>query len=223
MQAAADSAHPASREALARLCQVYWPAIYAFIRSRGQRADTARELTQGFFTQLLEKKSLKAARPERGRFRSFLLASAKHYVTGEWKREHRQKRGGGVSLLPFDFDEVESQLGGEAVERQTPEAVFEKRWAISVLREAMRRLEADMQRAGKGEMFRQLRPLLTAEGKGYKAYARDLEMSESALRVAVHRLRRSLGELLRDEVAQTLSDPALLDEEMRHLRVTLAS
>ena len=225
VRAAADSANPESRDALATLCEAYWPPVYAYVRFRGNDAETSRDLTQGFFTQLLDKKRVKAADPERGRFRSFLLASVKNYLSHERARAATEKRGGDAVTLRLDFDGAESLLGRAATEQETPERLFEKRWAVSVLRRAMERLEQEMEGAGKGEQLRKLRPCLTGEADDtpYKKIADDLGINETAARVAVHRLRRRFGESLRAEVSQTLSDPTLLDEEMSFLLDALRS
>ncbi len=224
VQAAGDSANPEFREALARLCEAYWPPVYAYIRFQGNDPDTSRDLTQGFFTELLDKKRVKAADPARGRFRSFLLASVKNYMSHERARAQTEKRGGGAVTLQLDFDNAESLLGQEAVERQTPEVLFQKRWAVSVLRRAMERLEEEMERTGKRESFRVLKPCLTGEAEiPYKQIATGLGMSEATARVTMHRLRRQLGSRLREEVSQTLSDSTLLDEEMSFLLGVLGS
>ena len=225
VQAAADSHHPAYREALAELCQTYWPAVYAYVRQRGHDLDDAQELTQGYFAQLLGKKSLKAEDPDRGRFRSFVLASVKHYMANEWHRAQRMKRGGDATTLQLDFDSAESMLGQQGIQRLTPEGIFDRRWAISLLRRTMERLEAEMIQAGKGERFRRLKPFLVddADGTPYTELARELESSEGAVKATVHRLRRKFGRLLREEVSQTLTDPALLDREMAHLASVLSA
>ena len=225
VRAAADSANPECREALSSLCRTYWFPVYAYVRFRGNDSEAARELTQGFFAFLLDKKSVKAARPERGRFRTFLLTSVKNYLANERDRALAWKRGAGAPVLSLDFETAESTLKLEPQERETPETIFERRWAVSVLRQAMARLERETQQAEKTELFRQLKPFLVGEGRGrpYSDVAADLEMTEPAVKVAIHRLRRKFGRLLREEVSQTLSDPALLDEEMRFLRGALSS
>ena len=223
VRAAGDSADPGSREALARLCEAYWPPVYAYIRFRGNDPETSRDLTQGFFTELLEKKRVKAADPDRGRFRSFLLASVKNYVSHERARAGAEKRGGGAVTLQLDFDAAESLLGAAAVEHHTPEVLFEKRWAVSVLLRAMERLEDEIERRGKSKTFRLLKPCLTGEAEvSYKKIAADLGVSEPAARALMHRLRRRLGVLLRAEVSETLSDPSVLDDEMSFLLKALS-
>jgi len=225
IQAAADSANPEFREALAELCRIYWSPIYTYIRYRGKDADSAQELTQGFFTRLLEKKYVQDAQEGRGRFRSFLLTSVKHYLANEWDRDQTQKRGGGMTLLQLDFESEESTLIVEPAEQETPETIFERRWAVSALQQTMEKLGSEMEQAGKRKTFQRLKPLLVGEALAtpYREIAADLDMSEGALRVTVHRLRKKFGKLLRQEVSRTLSDPKLLDEEMRFLQGALAS
>ncbi len=220
VRAGGDSADlTLQREALTALCSTYWPPVYAYIRCRGNDVESARDLTQGFFTQLLDKKYVKKADRNRGKFRSFLLTYVKRYLTDEQDRRHARKRGGGLTILQLEFETAESSFRFEPVDRRTPEAIFEKRWALSVVREAVSRLEQEMQRSGKQARFRRLKPWLTGEDQGspYSTLAEDLGMSEQALRVTIHRLRRRLGQLLREEVSSTLSDPVNLDMEMRLL------
>lgn len=225
IQNAADSSNPAFREAMAELCRTYWSPVYTYVRYRGNDAESARELTQGFFAQLLEKKYVQDAQRGRGRFRSFLLTSVQHYLANENDRVQAQKRGGGMTLLQLDFDTVESTLSVEPVEQETPETVFEKRWAASVLKRTMEQLALEMGQAGKQETFRRLRPLLAGEAleTPYREIAAELEITEGAVKVTVHRLRKKFGKLLRQEVSRTLSDPTSLDEEMRFLQGVLAS
>ncbi len=226
VRAGGDSADlTLQREALAALCSTYWSPVHAYIRCRGNDAESARDLTQGFFTQLLEKKYVKKADRDRGKFRSFLLTCVKRYLTDEQDRRHARKRGGGRNILPLEFETAESSLRFEPADRRTPETIFEKRWALSVLRAAVSRLGQGMEGSGKQAQFSRLKPWLTGEGpeSPYRTLAEDLGMSEQALRVTIHRLRRRLGQLLRDEVASTLSDPAQLDAEMRSLFEALES
>jgi RNA polymerase sigma factor (sigma-70 family) len=226
VRAGGDSGNPAlQREALATLCRAYWPPVYAYIRCRGNDVESARDLTQGFFTLLLDKNYVKKADRDRGRFRSFLLTCVKRYLTDVRDRRHARKRGGGLTILPLEFQTEESSFRFEPADRRTPEAIFEKRWALSVVRQAVSRLEQEMQRSGKQGQFRRLKPWLTGEGpeSPYSRLAEDLGMSEQALRVTTHRLRRRLGQLLREEVSSTLSDPAKLNAEMRSLFEALES
>jgi RNA polymerase sigma-70 factor (ECF subfamily) len=221
-----DSADPAlRREALEALCGTYWPPVYDYVRCRGYDAESARDLTQGFFTRLLDKEYLKKADRERGKFRSFLLTCVKRYLSDERDRARAVKRGGGLRILPLEFEAAESSIRCVPADRRSPETIFEKRWAVAVVRQAVSRLEREMERSNKGEQFRRLRPWLTGRGpaSGHRMLAVDLGISEQALRVTIHRLRRRLGHLLREEVASTLSDPAQLDAEMHFLFEALGS
>lgn len=223
--AAGDSANPACREALAQLCKVYWPAVYAFVRRRGNDPDASRDLTQGFFTKLLDKKYLRDLRQDRGRFRSFLLACVKHYLANEWDREQALKRGGGQVFLAIDGDTAESLCRFEPADGRTPETEFEKRWALTLLEQVLSRLEEETHRSDHAERFRLFKPFLTgdASGTSYKQVGDRLDMTESAVKVAVHRLRRRFGTLLREEVGQTVKDPALVEEEIRFLFTSLGA
>ncbi len=216
--AAANSKDPGAQEALASLCHIYWHPIYAYIRRRGYPRENAQDLTQGFFTQLLEKKRLKAARSDRGRFRSFLLASVKNYLANEWDRERAQKRGGGQFGISLDFNGAEA-LWIEPVDPVTPESIFERRWALTTLAQVMDQLRKQMIQSGHEARFVRLRGFLTGEDTGlqYKQAADELKMSEGAVRVAVHRLRHRFGELLRREVARTIQDPKKVEYEIRYL------
>ncbi len=216
--AAANSKDPGAQEALASLCHIYWHPIYAYIRRRGYPREDAQDLTQGFFTQLLEKKRLKAARSDRGRFRSFLLASVKNYLANEWDRERAQKRGGGQFGISLDFNGAEA-LWIEPVDPVTPESIFERRWALTTLAQVMDQLRKQMVQSGHEARFVRLRGFLTGEDTvlQYKQAADELKMGEGAVRVAVHRLRHRFGELLRREVARTIHDPKKVEYEIRYL------
>jgi RNA polymerase sigma-70 factor (ECF subfamily) len=217
--AAADSRHPDYRRALEELCGAYWYPVYAFVRRSGRDPDASQDLTQGFFFQLLEKHTLKAADQERGRFRSFLLAALKFYVSNEQDRARAQKRGGGRAPISLDADTAEKQYRLEPAEEQTPETLFERRWALTLLERVLDGLREELKRSANPERSLRLVGCLTAEGSTgrYKHLAAELEMSESAVKVAVHRMRRRFGELLREEVAQTVRGPEEVDDEIRHL------
>ncbi len=193
--AAGDSANVDSRDALATLCTIYWRPVYSYIRCRGPDADSACDLAQGFFTRLLEKKDLKDARRERGKFRSFLLASVKHYLANEWDRDRALKRGGGKTPIPLDIELGESIYRIEPVDEETPETIYERRWALTLLEHVLVRLADEAERSGDPQRFRRFRPYLTAGGRGapYKQLSGELGMSESAVKVAIHRLRRRFG------------------------------
>ena len=225
VRVAGDSRSPSCRAALEDLCQAYWPPVYAYVRRRGYDTAEAQDLTQGFFAHLLEGKRLKGARPERGRFRSFILASVSNYLANEWDRTQAQKRGGGNVLLAVDFDDVESQYQVEAAGQETPDQAFERRWAITLLHRVMQRLREDTERSGGRERAERLLPFLTEERTSipYSTVAAELGMSESAVKVAIHRLRKRYGAMLRAEVADIVDGPDEIDREIRELFAAVGS
>jgi RNA polymerase sigma factor (sigma-70 family) len=208
-----------SREALARLCELYWYPLYAYVRRWGYDADQAQDLTQEFFARLLEKHYLRAADPARGRFRSFLLASLKHFLSNERDRVSAVKRGGRATVIPLEFENAEGRYSREPPDHETPETVYERRWAMTLLERTLGRLRGEFEKAGKGAVFSRLEGLLTGEQDTlpYVELGAALGMSEGAVKVAVHRLRRRFGALLREEIAETVSDPAQVDDEIREL------
>jgi len=221
-----DSADPILRhEALTTLCRTYWRPVYDYIRCRGNDAESARDLTQGFFTQFLDKEYGKKADRELGKFRSFLLTCVKRYLADERDRVQARKRGGGLTILPLEFETTESSFRHEPADPRTPETIFEKRWAVAVVKQAVLRLEQEMEQSAKQGQFERLRPWLTGRGPAsrYKALAADLGISEQALRVTIHRLRRRLGHLLREEVVSTVTDRKQVDAEMHSLFEALGS
>lgn len=214
---------PASQVALSELCELYWGPLYGYARRHGHSVERAQDLTQAFFMRFLEKGSVKAADPQRGRFRSFLLASFKYFVANERDREAAKKRGGGQVPMAFEFDAAEARYTAEPSHDLTPEALFEQQWASSVIGRAMAALRAECVKAGKEATFDQVKDLLVGEKSegGYAAIAKALDMTEGALKVMIHRLRRRLRELLRLEIAATVSDPSDIDDEIRHLIAVL--
>lgn len=217
MVAAGDSQNPDSRAALADLCQDYWYPLYAYLRQRGYPQEEAEDLVQGFFAQLLEKNYLKAADRERGRFRSFLLTALKNYAANEWDRRTAQKRGGSTPPLSLDFENAEGRYTIEPADERTPEQEYDRGWATAQLEQVLTRMRAE---AGEGdERFALLQGFLTGEADDipYREVAERLDISEGAVKVAVHRLRQRFGAVLREEVARTLADPADVDDELRHL------
>jgi DNA-directed RNA polymerase specialized sigma24 family protein len=212
-----------SRRALALLCQTYWNPVYAFIRRCGHTPDQSQDLTQGFFALLLEKQFLRDVDQQRGRFRSFLLAAVKHFLANEWDRAHALKRGGGHIPVSIDLLEAESWYGPAAVEATTPERIFERRWALSVLEHVMTRLRVEYSAMGKAEQFDRLEGLLTKDAADtrYEALALEMGVSAGALRMSLHRLRRKYRHALREEIAETVSTPAEIDEEIRFLMSVL--
>jgi RNA polymerase sigma factor (sigma-70 family) len=211
-----------ARAALEELVRAYWPPLYAFARARGAARDDAADLVQGFFARALEKGGL-APRERRTRFRGFLLAAFQHFCANEHERATAEKRGGGRA--PLDLDAMdERQARSVRVDGESPERSFERSYAMRVLERTLERLRAEQARAGKAAAFERLLPHLTGDEEGvpYAELAVELDSSAGALKVAVHRLRRRYGELLRDEVAGTLADPAELEDELALLRAALA-
>jgi RNA polymerase sigma factor (sigma-70 family) len=224
LQARDGRATPA-REALASLCASYWPPVYAFIRRRGRTVADAEDLTQSYFARFFEKSYVSSFRPEAGRFRTFLLASVTHFLANEWDREQAQKRGGGKRHLSLDAASAEERLRLEPVDTLTPEAIFDRQWTAAVLARCLERLRAEQAASGARARFERLKAFLTGEGApgDYAALAPELGLGESTVRVAVHRLRRRFAELLREEVAGTLTDPSEVEAEIRWMAETLRS
>ena len=219
MLAAAESKTPRSQEALAALCEAYWLPVYAFIRRQGCAPENARDLTQGYFLQLLDKHYLKDVRPEAGRFRSFLCASVKHFLANERDKEQALKRGGKRASLTLDVEAGEGRFVVALANDLTPEKVFEKQWAMTVLERALSFLREEFAVAGKLKEFERLKVYLTGEKPAdpYKQVAEDLLMTEPAVRVTVHRMRRRFGQLLREEIGHTVATPQEIDDEVRYL------
>lgn len=208
-----------SRDALAMLCETYWYPLYAYVRRWGYDADEAQDLTQEFFSRLLEKQYLRDADPSRGRFRSFLLASLKHFLSNERDRAAAVKRGGRVRIVSLEVETAEGLYQLEPPDADTPEKVFQRRWALMLLDRTLKRLRDEFAVNGKADVLARLEGYLTGEQETppYAQLSKDLGMSEGAIKVAVHRLRRRFGALLREEIADTLSDPAEVDDEIREL------
>jgi RNA polymerase sigma factor (sigma-70 family) len=212
-----------SRTALADLCQAYWYPLYAFLRRRGNSAEDARDLTQEFFATLLEKGYLVDADPDRGRFRSFLLTAVSHFVSKEREKAVAQKRGGNWRRLSLDFQEGERRYQLEPADPWTPERIFLRRWALTLLDRTLAELRQDHADAGKLPLFDTLKMFLTGE-EGTPPLARiasELGTTAGAVKVAVHRLRQKFREKLRSEIAQTVSSSAEIDEELRSLQSVL--
>jgi len=218
----ADTPH--AQNALARLCSTYWYPLYAYARRRGYSAHDAQDLTQAFFAQLLERQSFAHADPNRGRFRSFLLGVMNHFLANEWTRAHAQKRGGGATFLPLQFETAETRYGHEPADNTTPEQNYERRWAMTLLEEVLRRLADEYKQEGRAELFAELNPCLVGEraAQPYAELAGRLGVSEGTVKSAVHRMRQRYRQLLRDEIANTLAEPGEVDEELRHLFTVLA-
>lgn len=217
--AAGQSGGPKAVEAMGRLCRAYWYPLYAFVRRRGYGIDEAQDLTQGFFTRLLEKNSIEVADPERGRFRSFLLAALANFLNNHWDRSRAAKRGAGCEVISWDAQSAEDRYQLEPAHGESPERIFERRWAITVLEGAMAALREEYRAGGKGELFETLQVCLSGErsAESYVELALKLGLSEGAVKVAVHRLRQRFGDALRLTISQTLGREEDIDEELRHL------
>jgi RNA polymerase sigma factor (sigma-70 family) len=213
----ADS--PEAAQALGQLCQTYWYPLYAFVRRQGYTACDAEDLIQEFFARFLAKEYFGQADPKLGRLRSFLLACLKHFLSEQWRQAGRLKRGGGQTLVSWDSLTVEERYRSEPADPLTPEMVFDRRWALTLLEQTLTRLGEEQLAAGKGEVFAGLKDYLWGEGSlaGYAEVAARLGMTEGALKVAVHRLRQRYRELLREEVAHTVGVADEIDEELRYL------
>lgn len=222
--AAGRGADPAAREALAVLCRTYWYPLYAYVRRRGLSPQDAEDRTQGFFLQLVRLNSLAEVAREKGRFRAFLLASMKHYLADARDREQAEKRGGGDPVLALDALTAETRYRLEPADGVSPERLYERQWALTLLGAAVERLRREHEATGQGARFMALRFAITGEKSAvpYAELAGTLGMSEEAVRVAVHRLRQRYRQVLREEIAQTVADPADVEAELADLRRALA-
>jgi RNA polymerase sigma-70 factor (ECF subfamily) len=219
---AAHSSSPAAQAALETLCRTYWYPLYAYVRRKGRSTEDAQDLTQEFFARLIKDKLVSQFHGE-GKFRSFLLASLEHFLAKEWNRAHRQKREGGHTVISLDADEAEHRFGLEPVGDVTAEALYDRRWALTVLEQALSKLGEEYRSAGNAELFDQLKGLLSGDRTDapYADVAAGLHMSEDAVKVAAHRLRRRYGEAVRVVIAETVARPDELEDELRHLFAVL--
>jgi RNA polymerase sigma-70 factor (ECF subfamily) len=211
-----------AEEALGKLCRNYWFPLYAYSRSRGHGVHDAEDLTQQFFFHVLENKGLAAVAPSKGRFRSFLLVSLKHFLDNEWHKQRTLKRGGGRQFISWEELQPQNREELGAFDAVDPDKVFDRQWALTLLDRAMKQLEKECVSARKGELFARLRDYLAGEGaQSYAEIAAELNMREGAIKVAVHRLRRRFGVLVREQVERTLSNPDEIDDEIRELFAAL--
>jgi RNA polymerase sigma factor (sigma-70 family) len=222
--AARGSATTESRLALEALCRTYWYPLYAFVRSLGLTPDDARDLTQAYFAEFLEKGFLDNCDPSRGRFRVFLMTSIRHFLSKEREKSRAWKRGGRAELLSLDETELEGRYRAEPVDRLTPEQIFERRWALTLLENSLARLRDECVVAAKERQFERLEAFITGERPAitYRAAAMDLGISEAAVKMSVHRLRERFGQILRETMAETVADAQDLDDEVRYLLGVIA-
>jgi RNA polymerase sigma-70 factor (ECF subfamily) len=216
--AAGHRGAPQADIALEELCRTYWFPLYAYVRRHGHSREDAEDLTQAFFARLLEKNYLEGISKDKGKFRAFLLVAVKRFLANEWDRARSQKRGGGVKPLSLDWQDADTRYQIDPADNLSPDKLYDRAWAMTLLERVITRLRDESAAEGKARLYDHLKTFLMA-GKSDIPYARAaaLEMTEGAVRVAIHRLRRRYRELLREEIAQTLSDPAQADEEMQAL------
>jgi DNA-directed RNA polymerase specialized sigma24 family protein len=219
---AAGKLGPDSARALERLCRVYWYPIYAYLRRRGFDRHEAKDLTQGFFFYLVRKNVVQAADPEKGRFRSFLLGTLKNFVSNEEGRQRALKRGGDTQLVSLDDEVAEGRYAHEPVDAHSPEKLFDRRWAMTVLDEAARRLEKEFKEMGSEREFGELKSFLNSDrGLAYAELSGRLHRSEVALRSTVSRMRKRFRHLLLEVIKETVSDPNQVEAELAHLKAAL--
>ncbi len=214
---------PQATEALEGLCRTYWYPLYAYIRRRGHDRHAAEDLTQAFFARLLEKSHLREITREGGRFRSYLLTALNHFLANEWDRARAQKRGGDKVHFSLDDLDAEARYALELEDNRTPEHLFERRWALTLLDQALGRLREEHEAPERSRVFEHLQPFLSGDKNliPHAAVAASLGISEGAVKVAVHRLRKRYGELLRQEIARTVATPEEATQEIRHLQTVL--
>jgi DNA-directed RNA polymerase specialized sigma24 family protein len=221
--AARDQSDTSGREAMAALCRAYWYPLYAFVRRSGHAPEDAEDLTQAFFARLLEKDYLSDVVPEKGRFRTFLLVAFKRFLAKEWRKEQALKRGAGAAHIPIDSVNAERRYAAEPVEEASPEILFDRQWALTMIERSLARLRSHYESTGRGELFEHFKAFLTASSReeGFSTAATRAGMSEGAAHVAVHRIRKRFRRCFREELAETVT-PERVDEEIDHIRAILA-
>jgi RNA polymerase sigma-70 factor (ECF subfamily) len=221
--ATADQDSPQAAVALEQLCRTYWYPLYAYVRRRGHGPEDAQDLTQEFFARLLARNSLAQVGPEKGKFRSFLLAALRHFLSDQRDRVRAAKRGGGVEILSLDAQEAEERYRLEPVERLDAERIYERRWAMTLLEQALTRLRDESVAAGKTELFERLRSFVAGDSEvTCGEVASELRLSESAVKSAVHRLRERYRAFVREEIAHTVADPTEIEAEIRYLIMVMS-
>ena len=211
-----------AQAALEALCRNYWQPVYSFVRRQGYNPHDSEDLTQDFFARLLTKNYLGTVSPEKGRFRSFLLACVKHFLANEYDKGRAQKRGGGLMPIPFDTQLAESLC---TTSDESAETIFQRHWALAVLNQSLARLRPEYELSGNTQLFESLKSALSGEDgpPAYATIARSLHMSTTAVKVAVHRLRKRYRSALRDEIAKTVADPGEIDQEIQSLFTALGN
>ncbi|QDV47460.1 RNA polymerase sigma factor RpoE [Stieleria neptunia] len=214
-----------ARSALGELCQTYWYPIYAFVRRRGNDHHDAVDLTQGFFTQLMEKQSLHHADPQNGRFRAFLLASVKNFMTNDWRARGAVRRGGNTTTVSVDNDAFRQQYQQQLADDCTPEMLFERSWIDTLLRSGIERLRREYAQAGKSVLFEAIHPHLVASSEKVPQadIADQLEMTKAAVAMSIHRLRQRYAHVIREAIASTVADPEDIEDELSRLLAVFAA
>jgi DNA-directed RNA polymerase specialized sigma24 family protein len=221
---ATDTSSPQATVALEKLCRAYWYPLYAYVRRRGYEVHEAQDLTQEFFARLLAKDYLRAVDRTKGKFRSFLLAALEHFLANEWRNARAQKRGGRLSFISLNDTSAEQQYLQVSASNLSPEKLFEQQWATTLVEQVLVRLREEFVGAGKEALFEELKVFLTGEKRAvsYAELALKLGTTDGALKMAVSRMRQRYGELLRAEIASTVSSPEAVDEELRALFAALS-
>lgn len=209
--------------ALQQLCQVYWYPLYSFVRFKGYKANEAEDLTQAFFADLLSRGDLQKVQPQLGRFRSFLLTALKNFLNNQWDRSQAQKRGGGVSQLSLDFGHANQQYQTCPVDAETPDLAFQRQWALTLLGQVTKTLGKEYEKRGKGHVFKRIQIFLAGKSQDstLAEAARELDMTEVAVKVAVHRMRERFGQLIRQYIQETVDSPEEVDDEINQLFAAL--
>jgi RNA polymerase sigma factor (sigma-70 family) len=222
--AATQPESPQAAEALEKLCRTYWYPLYAYVRWHGYSPEDAQDLTQDFFARFLKKQYFKLADPARGRFRTFLLTAMKHFLANEWKKAHREKRGSGQVAIALDAEAAEQRFAAEPVEETNPETIYERRWAATLLDGVLELLQREWAAAEKGWQFEELKAGLWGGNNAspYADIAARRGTTETAIKMAAHRLRQRYRELLRTEIAHTVATSTEVDEDLRHLLAVIS-
>jgi RNA polymerase sigma-70 factor (ECF subfamily) len=213
------------RRSIETLCETYWPPLYAYVRSRGYDSEEAKDLTQEYFAMFIGEQFLTNVSKEKGRFRNFLLASLKNFLANEWHKNNAQKRGGGVGLISIDTEDAESKLGDFSTSGQSPENIYRRSWALALLQRAYDRLKSENSSEKRLKRFQALESYITTSGDRvpYAELEKTTGVSASALKVSVHRLRKRYGELIRDEIHQTVDKSDDIDAELQDLMSALSA